>query len=255
MVLIRDETSGRTQLGLDMVDAGLQRARTEMLGHAGRYRDALDALKVELGLAPEAPVVIDPLILAAFGEVYEAAEGWVDAPGRDFNRLAQIVNQSPKLDDIAIGDRSLIGEMTKGNFQNEGLLRAAVRAAASRRDEGEVPALRMRREVRRIQETWLDYEIEKRRFVLAIRLSDRAREDFFSPPNPATFAATERVAVAALADAHLRLVNSEDRVVAAWVAYQVQRLALLRDLGTLPAEDWPGFFGALTARKANPNPR
>lgn len=247
-VLVKDPGSGRTQLGLDLLDAGIQRARIALVGDRRRYQDALDALKVELGLGPEVPVVADPSALSGFGEVFDAGEQWIDAAGHDYARLDQIARRLPTLDDVTIDGRSILTELRRGSSQVEDLLRAAARVAGaqSRAPDDDARTLRVRREVRLLQETWLDYQIQARGFVLAVRLTDRVRDEFFSPP--AAGPAAERAVVSAFAEARVRLAECEDRLVAGWVAYQVQRLALLRDLGTPPADDWPGYLASLSAR-------
>ena len=49
---IQGESSGLTQLDLDRVDAAIQQARKGLVGEIRQYRDRLDELKVDLGLAP-----------------------------------------------------------------------------------------------------------------------------------------------------------------------------------------------------------
>ncbi len=252
--LARRAESGRTQLGIDQLDDALQQARVVMFAQTRRYRDGLDALKVELGLAPEAAVIIDPSILADFGRVFEAAEAWLDGPVRNLSRLGEIGNALPRLDDVAIGDRSAFAEFGRGPMPTEDLLRAAIAVRDEpRAGPDDAPTLRVRREVRLLGEAYFDYRIAARRFVLLVRQADQVRETFVA--QPANGPAFERVALADFVDALGRIDQDEERLVAAWAAYQTQRLALLRDLGTLPADDWPGFLGPLTARSVEPGTR
>src|SRR6201999_3206947 len=68
--LAKDEPTTREMRGIDLLDETLQLARDDLSRKTRRYRDGLDALKVELGLSPEAPVVPDRAPLGAFGAVF-----------------------------------------------------------------------------------------------------------------------------------------------------------------------------------------
>ena len=42
--------------------------------------------------------------------------------------------------------------------------------------------------------------------------------------------------------------NAEDRLVTIWTSFQAERLALYRELGILPYDDWKSLFNDLSAR-------
>ena len=42
--------------------------------------------------------------------------------------------------------------------------------------------------------------------------------------------------------------KAEDRLVEIWTSFQTERLALYRELGILPYDDWKSFFNDLSAR-------
>ncbi len=45
-----------------------------------------------------------------------------------------------------------------------------------------------------------------------------------------------------------QILKIEDRLVSVWTSFQVERLALYRELGILPYDDWNSFFKVLSAR-------
>lgn len=252
--------SGRTSFGVDLIDDALQASRLAAHDRVRRYQDGLDALKVELGLAPEAPVVVDPSILAAFGDVFAAIEAWLDEPAHGFEKFNRIVGGFPRdPGDVMIGGNSLAEDFRQGPAWIEDILRSATRAALAARGDRRSPegdeatALRVRREVRRLYEDDVEYRAAIRRFVVLVRLADEARATFAA--QPARGPDSERAAITEYAAALDRLEQQEDRIVAAWVAYQDDRLALIRDLGAPPAGDWAGFLAPLTARKGDAGPR
>jgi hypothetical protein len=224
--------AGMPQLTLDQLDDAMQRARSELLARRRGLRDSLDALRVELGLSPEAPVLPDRSILALFGDAFEAADRWLADPGRQHPQLDAIGERLPDLDDITIDGRSIIAELRTGSDSDDALLKAAARVALAHQAGDDERILRVRREVRQIEETYLDYLLARRRFVLVTRELDPG-------------ARMEATNLSAAQDNRLAV---EDRLVALWTAFQAQRLALLRDLGTLP-NDWPGFLAPLSTRK------
>ena len=44
-----------------------------------------------------------------------------------------------------------------------------------------------------------------------------------------------------------RLREAEDRLAAIWASFRTERLALYRDLGVLPYENWDAFYADLSA--------
>ncbi len=43
-------------------------------------------------------------------------------------------------------------------------------------------------------------------------------------------------------------ISAEDRLVSIWTSFQTERLALYRELGVLPYDDWKSFIKDLSAR-------
>ena len=55
-------------------------------------------------------------------------------------------------------------------------------------------------------------------------------------------------AVTGLLAPETQRLNAEDRLVTIWTSFQTERLALYRELGILPYDDWKSFFNDLSAR-------
>jgi hypothetical protein len=102
-----------SQARRDYTDELLGQARQKLSDELTRYRDVLDTLKVELGLAPQAPVALDPTPLAPFHEAFDAAESWQRQLRRNPADLPRFAERLPVLDDVVIGGRSLLA-MSRG---------------------------------------------------------------------------------------------------------------------------------------------
>ncbi len=243
MTLRRDDAPGLTNLTIDRIDDAVQQARVELVARRRRFRDALDALKVELGLAPEAAVVPDRTVLAAFGDAFDTADRWLTDPSRGVAQLDAIGKRLPELDDVAIDGRSIVAELRGGSESDDELLRAAARVARRIAGSGRPTTTRSRpgsaARCRALQETYLAYALASRRLELRVRRLD--------PGGP--FEDTS------LGAALGELLQVEDRLVDLWTQFQMQRLALLRDLGIMPGNDWPEFLASLQTIKREPGRR
>jgi hypothetical protein len=51
-----------------------------------------------------------------------------------------------------------------------------------------------------------------------------------------------------------QIAEDQNRLVCLWTEYQTRRLALYRDLGSLPFTDWMSFYDQLTARRSADHP-
>ncbi len=237
---------------VDRLDESLTAARDDFTLKRQRYRDGLDAVKVELGLSPEALVLPDASITAAFGTAFEAAERWKADPIRQLTQLDAIILGLPAFEDVAIDGRTILSEARRGTGAVEDLLRAAVRVALANRAghaaaEGDDElALRVRRGVRHLEDAYIAYALAQRRMALLYRRLERVDESFTAPPDEVLVVKDPDVTM--LVEVRAQIVETEDRLVALWTTYQAQRLALLRDLGTMPADDWTSFVTPLIAR-------
>src|SRR5690606_15967556 len=105
----------------------------------------------------------------------------------------------------------------------------------------------IRQDIRSLQVAYINYQIAKRNLVLNIQLKDQAFEQIIAPPAGA--AGSSGVAQSANAATQTsNLINFQNQVVGTeldllttWQQYQLARLTLYRDLGTLPYDEWEAF--------------
>jgi hypothetical protein len=100
--------------------------------------------------------------------------------------------------------------------------------------------LLIRQDVRLLHNQYLTYEIQKRNFVLNIRVKDQAFEQIIAPP-AAGAAAQGAVQTNNVIGAQQGLLGVENNLISSWYQYEVARLSLYRDLGTLPFDEWEAF--------------
>ncbi len=253
---IQGESSGLTQLDLDRVDAAVQQARKGLVGEIRQYRDRLDELKVELALAPGAPVVPDRASLAVFRDGFAAIEEWFSDLQRDVTELPRLAARLPVMEEVVIDGRPVFATLDRTPDQMGTVLAAAARVAlgnpqvaAKTRPRAAAAALelRVRRRLRFLVETRRAYLLQLRSLVLAIRLKDHAFERVMAPSRDAPFVPRSPL-FKDLIDQEGEILRVQNDLVALWAAFQGGRLALYRDLGTLPFNDWKSFHEQLSAR-------
>ncbi len=103
--------------------------------------------------------------------------------------------------------------------------------------------LLIRNDIRSIQVNYQQYRIARRNFVLYARIKDQAFEQIVAPPQAggAGNVANAAVQTQNLIGAQNSLINVESQLVSTWYGYQSARLALYRDIGTLPYDEWEAF--------------
>jgi hypothetical protein len=106
--LIEGEASGLSQLQVDQVESQLQSARQQLVTDKLNYRNNLDQYKIQLGMPPDTPVVLDRALLLPFRRVFDAVEEWQKDKDRDLLDLPRIVAKLPLLEDINIDGRSVL---------------------------------------------------------------------------------------------------------------------------------------------------
>ena len=241
--LVGGETSGLTQLQSDQVNQSIQRARLDLLDRQARYRDALDEAKVELGLAPSAPIFLDLAPVEGFASVFEQLTRWGGDPSRELSDLLAIISGLPALMDVEISGLSLMDSaMTQVPIEGTpaSFIDAAGRRAASQRGA----ELEVRKRARKLLELAIAYRVEQKRLILIVRTKSQAVESILAPPQP-QLRQQPAVNLISLLEAQDQLSGSEDRLVEVWAAYHAGRLALIRDLNLLTATDWGSFRGEL----------
>ena len=187
--LIQGESGGLSQLDVDLLNEALVRGRRGFSREVVALRDALDELKVELGLSPHAAVIPDRRNLAGFRDTWKAVDVWARRPDRSLAELPRIVEHLPTLGDAIVGGQPILRAIEQAPPRMEDLLKDAARLAIKNRgvnkaqptgDRDAALELRVRRRVRHLLELHRDYADQKRGYVLAVRLRDQAFERLVS---------------------------------------------------------------------------
>ena len=101
-------------------------------------------------------------------------------------------------------------------------------------------------------------QIAKQNLELNIRLKDQAFEQIIAPPQGGTGQGLAQSANAATQTSNLicfqqRLIGAEGTLQNAWQNYQLARLSLYRDIGTLPYDEWEAFSELFPAEYRGPS--
>ena len=108
--LIQGEASGLSQLQVDQVQSQLISARQALFLDKVTYRVGLDTYKMQMGLPPDLPLVLDQSFLGTpFYNVFDAVDNWQKNPDRSLSELPGIIGKIPALQDIDIDGRSALG--------------------------------------------------------------------------------------------------------------------------------------------------
>jgi hypothetical protein len=108
--LIQGESSGLSQLQVDQVMSSLIRARQTLFNDKITYRSQLDQFKMQLGMPPDTPIVMDQSFLGTpFYRVFDAVDAWQRRPDRSLSELPGIIGKIPQLQDIDVDGRSALG--------------------------------------------------------------------------------------------------------------------------------------------------
>ena len=84
------------------------------------------------------------------------------------------------------------------------------------------------------------YEAAKRSYELAVRLQDQALERLLAPPTAGITSRTPLLK--ALIEQIAMVMKTQEQLATLWTSFRAERLALYRDLGTLPYDDWQSFY-------------
>jgi hypothetical protein len=132
--LINGENSGLTRLQLDQVNQQVQQARSTLISSQTQYRNDLDQFKIQLGMPPDVPLIIDRSRTRGFKAIFEKIDNWSLNPRRELESLDAIVADLPDLEDLIIDGRSA-HEVFKDvdGSSLEDLLQTAVRISLENR--------------------------------------------------------------------------------------------------------------------------
>ena len=107
--LIQGEASGLSQLQVNQVTSQLISARQGLFQDKLTYRTSLDQFKMQMGLPPDIPIVMDQSFLGTpFYKVFDAVNAWQKNPDRNLDELPTIIGKIPALQDIDIDGRSAL---------------------------------------------------------------------------------------------------------------------------------------------------
>jgi hypothetical protein len=106
--LIQGESSGLSQLQLDQIDSSVQRARQALITDLLAYRGDLDQFKMQMGLPPDVPLILDRTLTRKFKETFDSIDVWQADPRRDIADLPRLAAQLPQLEDVEIDGRSVL---------------------------------------------------------------------------------------------------------------------------------------------------
>jgi hypothetical protein len=107
--LIQGEASGLTQLQVDQVMSSLISARQTLFNDKITYRTSCDEFKMQMGLPPDTPIVLDQHLYKPFFEVFDGVDQWQKDPKRTLDQLPSIIAKFPVLEDIDVEGRSVLG--------------------------------------------------------------------------------------------------------------------------------------------------
>ncbi|MGP0065350.1 MAG: hypothetical protein ACLQGP_17330 [Isosphaeraceae bacterium] len=108
--LIQGEASGLSQLQVDQVQSQLIGARSGLFSDKVTYRLGLDQFKMQMGLPPDLPMVMDQSFLGTpFYKVFDSVDAWQKNPDRKLSELPSIISRIPALQDIDLDGRSVLG--------------------------------------------------------------------------------------------------------------------------------------------------
>jgi hypothetical protein len=252
--LRRGEASGITQMQIDQIDRSLLLARQDVDIALSGYRTAVDELKVDLGLPPAVPIVLDERILEPFMKAFSSVAVWQRHPGRQLNTLSGLTNHLPRPDDVTIGGQSP-ARVAEGAISEAEFLAACTGAASKQRtvpdheqvarDARTALELRIRALARGLILTHRSYEAERRELELAVREVDQGFDRLVHPrPEGRVLAQAANTALntTAVLQAQTRLYRGQSELVTRWLQFKIERLELYRELGVLPYENWDAFY-------------
>jgi hypothetical protein len=106
--LIQGEASGLSRLQVDQVMQRLILGRQALFTDRVTYRNQMDQFKMQLGMPPDMPLVVDMSLARPFYEVFDAVDTWQRNPLRSLDDLPGIIAKIPDLEDIDVEGRSVL---------------------------------------------------------------------------------------------------------------------------------------------------
>jgi Outer membrane efflux protein len=107
--LINGEASGLSRLQLDQVMQRVIAGRQALFNDKVSYRVQLDEFKMQMGLPPDTPLVVDMSLGQPFYDVFDQVDSWQRKSTRTLDELPAIIAKLPELEDIDVEGRSVLG--------------------------------------------------------------------------------------------------------------------------------------------------
>ena len=159
------------------------------------YRNALDALKIELGLSPSVPILPDAKATGVFKEVFDSLYDWQRRSDRELRKPVQIINELPEPGDIILNGQGILDAVTPFPDRWEEIIAKVYPLVLEKRVQSAKGALaednrihlelQTRRRVRYLAGLRRSYADVKRRYYVATLVMDQSLEHLFRPASRA----------------------------------------------------------------------
>ena len=227
------EASGLGSPDRDVLGSAHRKAVQTQFRRKIPYRDALDALKVELGLSPSVSILPDMKEIAAFREVYNSVDEWQRHEDREWLKLIQIINELPEPGDIILDGERILDAIAANPDRWEEMVAKVYRLALEKRvasanralaEEARIQLeLETRRRVRNLVGIRRAYADAKRHYHAATRVMDQSFERLIRPAgvgHPSRSLYLDRFVQAAGDVAAIK-----DDFTELWMTFRTERLA------------------------------
>lgn len=131
--IFKEFVPGDTGIGqqqIDQIELQLINFRFQLAQDIVNYRNILDSYKIQLGLPPDLPVVLDLGLIQGFSDVFDEVDLWARKGRRELEELDGIVAKLPELYPVYIDGHNILDiALPKSGAENTAELNAALLAA------------------------------------------------------------------------------------------------------------------------------
>jgi hypothetical protein len=115
----------------------------------------------------------------------------------------------------------------------------------------------VRNDIRNLILAAKSYDIQKSNLIVNLRQKDNAQRQIFAPPGAGDTGGSTQITAQtqALTSAQTTILGAQNSLVGFWVTYQQYRLALYKDLGTIPYDEWEAYYELFPQAAAKPRRR
>jgi hypothetical protein len=166
------------------------------------------------------------------------------------------LDQSKQFSLVLNGELPLIRVSERNNFRTS--LINYERERRSLMAAEDTIKLQVRNQIRALVAQYLNYDVNKRNFLATLRAADNSLLQLFGPAQAVGGGGGGQGGTQTnlYTGAQSNILNAQNTLVNNWVDYQTSRLALYRDLGVLPYDEWEAFyelFPAATSSSGGPS--